>query len=55
MLDRPTPWDHATNEERAEECARFLAVHMLIGLSDCQRLCNRVREMAEGEREARRG
>lgn len=54
-MTRPTLWDHATNAERAEECARFLAVHGFIEVSECRRICDEARERVEGMREVGRG
>lgn len=44
LLSPATDWTNHTVEERAEECARFLAVHALITLTECRRIINTVRE-----------
>lgn len=49
LLSPATDWTGQTNAERAEECARFLAVHGFIEVSECERICDEARERGERE------
>lgn len=49
LLSPATDWTGQTNAERAEECARFLAVHGFITLTECRRIFDKARERVKGE------
>lgn len=51
LLDRATDWINQTAEERAEACASFLFTHGFLAKADHYRTLNRIRAVAEIQRE----
>lgn len=51
LLGRATDWTNQTTEERAEACASFLFTHGFLVKADHYRTLNRIRAVADIQRE----
>ncbi|MDF2638556.1 MAG: hypothetical protein K0R64_1540 [Novosphingobium lindaniclasticum] len=52
LLDHATDWTNQTAEERAEACAAFLFTFRFLGHADHYRTLNRIRAVADIQRES---